>query len=612
MLHTPRHCIAPHCPAPEVQPAQHRFCQRCGSPLLLQGRYSPRSRLGVGGFATIYTVWDEQTRQEQVLKVLTYEGEVALQLFRQEAQVLGQLRHPGIPRVGTGSFFSVKTPHQTLHCLVMEKIQGDTLEQVQERDYPQGCPESLVRNWLVQVVEILALLHRHGILHRDIKPANLMCRDDTGQIVLIDFGGAKQLDQRDRSTRLFSSGYSPPEQVVGQTVRPTVDIYALGRTMIHLLTGRYPGDLAETGQGRLVWQTAGVTVSDELARLLNAMIEPDARDRPQTAAAIQQRLGLSTSSPLQRRWAMLQQRQPQVRQWLKHQIQRYRHLRQQRQIPQNIQHPIQQKMIGLWQTQRRSLQATIAPQITARLTPIQTAVRQRQRQIAPHWQQTGQRVQQSCRYVVTSSRITVAQMLGSSTGAIAGTLLGALIRHSAWGQQVITEVLNPAVVQFLPGLGLQLTPVIWLITLAGMGTAGGLVLQSPHLTQRPVPIVTLLGGASYATAWLVWLHLPGVIALRFTLWSLLTVGGVVLSLGLRRSLLFYLGFTTTSTTAMLWGAISATGLWPHLTVMLGLEDVVLTYGFCAVMALLIALWLGLTYHLLLPLAEWLRRRLAET
>ncbi|MGB0563918.1 MAG: protein kinase domain-containing protein [Spirulinaceae cyanobacterium] len=610
-----RHCIAPHCPAPADQPAGHRFCQHCGSPLLLEGRYRARSRLGVGGFATIYTVWNEQSHQEQVLKVLTYEGEVALQLFRQEARVLGQLRHPGIPRVGPDSFFSVKTPQQQVYCLVMEKIQGDTLEQLQERDYPQGCPEALVRSWLEQVVEILALLHRHGILHRDIKPANLMRREDTGQIVLIDFGGAKQLDHRDRSTRLFSSGYSPPEQVVGQTVRPTVDIYALGRTLIHLLTGRYPGDMAETGQGRLVWQTAGVTVSDEFASLLNAMVAPDVRDRPSTAAAIQRRLGLPTA-PGQQPWATLQQAQQTLQRWLQTQLQRYRQSPQPRQIQhqkQKIQQQIQHQISGLWHSQQQSLQRQINHQITQTVTPkiapLQTAFHQRRRQITPYWQQTRQLVQQSIGYTVASGLTTLAQMLSSSIGAIAGTLLGAMIRHSAWGQQVVTAVLNPAIAQFLPGLGLQLTPAIWLITLAGMGTAGGLVLQSPHLTQRPVPIVTLLGGASHAVAWLVWLHLPGVIALRFTLWSLLTVGGLVLSLGLRRSLLTYLSLTMAGTTATLWGAIAATRLWPHLTAMLTLEDAILTYGLCAVLALLMALWLGLTHYALLPLAEWIRRRL---
>lgn len=566
-----RHCIAPHCPAPESQPEQHRFCQRCGTPLVLQDRYVPRSRLGHGGFAAIYTVWDAQTQREQVLKVLTAEGDVPRQLFEQEARVLAQLRHPGIPRVETGSFFTVQTPQQDVHCLVMEKIHGETLEALLNTTYAQGCPETLVRTWLIQVAEILDLLHRHGILHRDIKPANLMRRDRTGQMVLIDFGGAKRLDQSNSSTRLFSSGYSPPEQVVGRKVQPTVDIYALGRTMIHLLTGCYPGDMTENAQGRLAWRTSSLAVSNELAHLLNAMIAPNPRDRPQNAQAVLDALhGRSTSF-----------------------------LHQFRSLSQQATQVVSPHLSRFWQSQRSSL----APA----LSPLQTAVLNQQQQIAPHLQHTQQSLIHITRNTLDAVGCVITQSLWSSYGAIAGTMLGWVLSESPGGRIAIERYLNSAIAQILPGLPLELSSLIWLITLAGVGTGWGLSTRSRHLTRRPAAIVGILSGLSYAIAWLGWQYFPGTIAIRFGVWLVLSVGGLMLSLGLRRSLLAHLGMTILGTSAVLTGGITAAGLWPLLATILSLNDVILTYGFCAMVAIAVSSWLGLTHHVLLPLARWLAR-----
>lgn len=620
MLSPARHCIAPHCPAPYPQPANHRFCQQCGSPLVLQNRYLPRSRLGEGGFANIYTVWDEQAQQEQVLKVLTYEDEVAVKLFTQEALVLRQLNHPGIPRVGIESFFTVKTPQQTVYCLVMEKIRGDTLEMILERDYPQGCPEALVRSWLWQVTDILKLLHHNGIIHRDIKPANLMRRADTGQIVLIDFGGAKQLDHRDRSTRVFSSGYSPPEQVVGRTVQPTVDIYALGRTLIHLLTGRYPGDLQETPEGQLLWQRADLDVSSDLAQLLNAMIALDIRDRPPTAATVQRQLwGNQAASlpPIINQWQRLTswfggQCPPyikfrQLRQWGVNLAQRYPLILS----PQGVRQNLIPKLTHLWHHRRPTLKRSISPsQIAPKLTALKTTVRQQRRQIR---RQTRQLMRRGSRYAVTSLRTTTTQMLASSTGAIAGTLSGWAIHYSRWGQRLILDVLNPIIANSLPGVSVALTPDIWLITLAGVGTGVGLAAQSGHLSQRPVPLIGVLGGVSYGLAWLIWAHCPGGIALRLMVWLVFAVGGMVLSLGLKRSRLVpYLGITILGTSSMAWSALTASQYWLQVNAMLSLEDAVLTYGLCGLLALVMAFWLGMTHHVLLPLAQWLRHQITPS
>lgn len=295
----------------------NNFCNSCGSPLRLKNRYIPLQRLGVGGFAAIYAVWDISAQTERVLKVLVETAPKALELFEQEAKVLASLRHPGVPRVEEDDYFQIvvgNSPQRLLPCLVMEKIVGQTLEEILEQ-YPQGCPPEWVLSWLKQAVDILRELHRRRIVHRDIKPSNLMLRHhtplrgtqllsspgkgDKGQLVLIDFGGAKQIglgikaaipyNSQGRSTRLFSPGYSPPEQMTGGVVEPGADFYALGMTCIHLLTGVFPLELEDPVTGELQWRDR-LLLHPEFADLLNDMISPDLRDRPASASKIRARI----------------------------------------------------------------------------------------------------------------------------------------------------------------------------------------------------------------------------------------------------------------------------------------------------------------------------------
>ncbi|MCS6791361.1 MAG: serine/threonine protein kinase [Oscillatoriaceae bacterium SKW80] len=290
------HCINPNCPHPVSKFDKNKFCQSCGAPLLLNNRYIPLRKLGSGGFAVTYAVYDCKFQTERVLKVLLETSLQALRLFEQEAAVLASLRHPGIPRVESDGYFTVqidKGKGQNLPCLVMEKINGQTLEQVLAQ-YPQGCPEVLVLDWLAQAVEILRVLHSRQIIHRDLKPANFMLRSHSRLLVVIDFGGAKKINTRlstieNNSTRLLSPGYSPPEQIVGAAVGPTADFYALGRTMIHLLTGRYPAEMDDPLTGECRWHPYA-KVSPGLTKLLDEMVMLDIKSRPATAEEIQGRL----------------------------------------------------------------------------------------------------------------------------------------------------------------------------------------------------------------------------------------------------------------------------------------------------------------------------------
>ena len=303
------HCINPHCQRPYPQPWGNKFCNSCGAPLHLLDRYFSLKPLGAGGFAQIYTIWDEKTQTEKVLKVLVETSPKALELFIQEAEVLSSFRNSGVPKVDADGYFQVNLvnpkPHQ-LPCLVMEKINGYTLEEVLINS-PQGCSEDLVLVWFIQAVLILQELHKRQIIHRDIKPSNLMLRTSTpvspaksDQLVLIDFGGAKQfsgsvLRSHPTSTRLYSSGYSPQEQIRGGNIGPGADFYALGRTMIQLLTAKYPSELEDALTGKLRWRNYR-QINPDLADLIDEMVEDDVRLRPANAAIIHKRL-LSIASP---------------------------------------------------------------------------------------------------------------------------------------------------------------------------------------------------------------------------------------------------------------------------------------------------------------------------
>jgi eukaryotic-like serine/threonine-protein kinase len=97
-------CISPHCSQPKNTDTI-LFCEACGSELLLQGRYRAMRRLGAGGFGITYEVLRVHSNIPEVLKVLTETSPKAVELFQQEARVLSELRHPGIPHVEPNNYF---------------------------------------------------------------------------------------------------------------------------------------------------------------------------------------------------------------------------------------------------------------------------------------------------------------------------------------------------------------------------------------------------------------------------------------------------------------------------------------------------------------------------
>jgi serine/threonine-protein kinase len=167
----------------------------------------------------------------------------ARQQFEQEAQALSKLRHRNLPHVS--DFFSIDENDY----LVMDYIKGESLGSILSRK--KRPTEPLASDWLSQILEALDYCHQHHVLHRDIKPANLILTPE-GRVTLVDFGLVKLVDPHNPRTATIVRGlgtpqYTPLEQYDANRGHTDArsDIYALGATFYHLLTGRAPQPVSQ-------------------------------------------------------------------------------------------------------------------------------------------------------------------------------------------------------------------------------------------------------------------------------------------------------------------------------------------------------------------------------
>lgn len=302
-------CINPDCPRPDHPGnGEASVCQACGTSLILEGRYRVMRLLSSQtGFGMVYEAYERDL--PKILKVLRREHinrPKVLTMFQHEAAVLGRLNHPGVPHMTTDGYFTISSPAAVLHCIVMEKIDGVNLAQWMKQQGHHPIREQQAIKWLTQLVEILQQIHQNNYFHRDIKPENVMLRN-SGQLALVDFGAAREvtqtyLNQMNRGgvvTAISSAGYTPPEQEQGQAV-PQSDFYALGRTLIYLLTAKAPTDtdLYDAMENRFDWRPYAPQISPGLAALLDSMIAPRVVDRPSSANDILTRLRQLSSQQL--------------------------------------------------------------------------------------------------------------------------------------------------------------------------------------------------------------------------------------------------------------------------------------------------------------------------
>lgn len=286
------YCINPECKQRQNS-EQLEYCQDCGTRLLIERRYrliKPLRELSPRSHTDVFEVDDGGIRK--VMKILKDGSPQLVEMFEREALTLQELKHPGIPQVDIDGYFpsASNNSSQELHCLVMEKVEGQNLEQW---IFKQGSiSQSLAIKWLRQLIEILDVLHQNHFFHRDIKPSNIMLKPD-GQLVLIDFGSVRQISNTylaklnlGNLTTIFSGGYTPQEQLDGKA-SPQSDYFALGRTFVYLLTGKHPVELPiDSKTHKLVWQDKAPQISKPLADFIDELMAPFPGDRPQETKAI--------------------------------------------------------------------------------------------------------------------------------------------------------------------------------------------------------------------------------------------------------------------------------------------------------------------------------------
>ncbi|HEY9703387.1 MAG TPA: WD40 repeat domain-containing serine/threonine-protein kinase, partial [Allocoleopsis sp.] len=182
-----------------------------------------------------------------------------------------------------------------LHCLVMEKVEGINLKEWVKIHGKISQKQAL--KWLKEIVFILDKIHQLNWFHRDIKPPNIMMRNN-GQLVLIDFGTAREETQtyyqnlqNQHITDIVSQGYTPIEQQNGAAIHQS-DFFALGRTFVHLLTGKHPLDpsIFDRINDELTWHYETENINSLLLDFIDNLMARLAKDRPDNTKIILQKL----------------------------------------------------------------------------------------------------------------------------------------------------------------------------------------------------------------------------------------------------------------------------------------------------------------------------------
>ena len=268
----------------------------------VMGPYRLLDQIGRGGMGTVYVCEHSSLKRKVAIKMLAAdlaENPVAVERFLREARSASALSHPNIVRVhhvgqSTGT-----------HYIVMEYVDGATLEQVVDRKGPFTIAEAA--QIAIQVAAGLDHAHAKGFVHRDIKPENLMITKN-GQIKILDMGLTKSItNASDNLTGVLNTNailgtldYLSPEQAIQNEVSPRSDIYSLGATLFMLLTGHSPYDGVPANQKLMQHQFGQVPnlldyrsdAPPEFASLLSKMMAKKPEDRPasmaEVASALQQ------------------------------------------------------------------------------------------------------------------------------------------------------------------------------------------------------------------------------------------------------------------------------------------------------------------------------------
>ncbi len=209
---------------------------------VLDGKYKILNKIGQGGMSVVYLAMNEKANKQWAIKEIRKDGKQDIDIVKQnlvaETDILKKLSHPNLP-----SIIDVIDADDSF-LIVMDYIEGNSLGDAIKENGAQ--PQAYVIEWAKQLCDVLGYLHsrKPPIIYRDLKPSNIMLRPN-GEISLIDFGTAKEFinDNVEETSCLGTRGYAAPEQYgqMGRTDART-DIYCLGATMYHLVTGRSPAE----------------------------------------------------------------------------------------------------------------------------------------------------------------------------------------------------------------------------------------------------------------------------------------------------------------------------------------------------------------------------------
>lgn len=310
------YCINPLCDHRQ-NPDDIEHCLSCGTSLLINDRIrlvkplrpltdDPFNYFEVFEVDDAGTCWNP-VRKQRVIKVLKWKSPKLVKLIEQESLTLQLIQHPNIPESSLDDFFTFvpKNSPLTLRCLVMDKFEGQNLEQWIE--FNGKISQSLALEWLKQLVEILDTVHRSNFFHRDIKPSNIVLQP-SGQLALVDFGTARRVTDTYLAkvsgsggtsagregiyeiTSVITPCYTPTEQINGRAV-PQSDFFSLGCTFVNLVTATPLSNLpTEEKTGNLIWRKDAPQIDKPFADFIDELMAFLPGQRPQTTEVILQRL----------------------------------------------------------------------------------------------------------------------------------------------------------------------------------------------------------------------------------------------------------------------------------------------------------------------------------
>ena len=272
---------------------------------VLKGRYAVRSTIGQGGMGRTYLAQDlERFNETCVLKEFIPPQdsqevtEKAKELFRREASVLYQIRHPQVPE------FRATFESEGRLLLVQDYVEGKNYRNLllDRLKVGQTFSENEIFALMQQLLPVLSYLHGHNIIHRDISPENLMLRSQDNLPVLIDFGVVQETTAKlnsqmgiPASTVAGKAGYAPPEQLQSGNAYANSDLYALAVTSIVLLTGREPSELFDSINLAWNWQQFA-NVNPAFARVINQMLSYKPTNRYRSADEVSQAMQVAQAS----------------------------------------------------------------------------------------------------------------------------------------------------------------------------------------------------------------------------------------------------------------------------------------------------------------------------